>query len=61
MPAGAVTPVSRLRLATDEGAHTGLDVVEQEDGTVKVYYDLQGREASQSERGIYITNSKKIY
>ena len=61
VPAGAVSPVSRLRLAAAEGTHTGLDVVEQEDGTVKVYYDLQGRETSQPERGIYITNSKKIY
>ena len=43
------------------GATTGIDEVNGEDGMVKTIYDLQGRKLSEiKEPGFYIVNGKKI-
>ena len=38
----------------------GLQFVEQEDGSVKVYYDLQGRKLDSAHKGLVIENGKII-
>ena len=38
-----------------------IQIVEQEDGTVKVYYDLQGRRLGQARKGLVIENGKLIF
>ena len=38
-----------------------IQVVEQEDGSVKVYYDLQGRRLGQTRKGLVIENGKLIF
>lgn len=38
-----------------------IQVVEQEDGSVKVYYDLQGRRLGQVRKGLVIENGKLIF
>lgn len=47
-----------LRFSTDETE--GLQIVEQEDGTVKAYYDLQGRKLDSARKGLVIENGKII-
>ena len=42
------------------GDTEGLQFVEQEDGTVKVYYDLQGRKLDEAQKGLKIENGKVI-
>ena len=38
-----------------------IQVVEQEDGSVKVYYDLQGRRLGNARKGLVIENGKLIF
>ena len=38
-----------------------IQVVEQEDGSVKVYYDLQGRRLGNARKGLVIVNGKLIF
>jgi hypothetical protein len=38
-----------------------IQVVEQEDGSVKVYYDLNGRRLGQARKGLVIENGKLIF
>ena len=47
-----------LRISIDDTE--GLQFVEQEDGTVKVYYDLQGRKLDEAQKGLKIENGKVI-
>lgn len=47
-----------LRIEVDETE--GLQFVEQEDGTVKVSYDLQGRKLDDARKGLMIENGKVI-
>ncbi len=47
-----------LRISVDETE--GLQFVEQEDGTVKVSYDLQGRKLNEARKGLMIENGKVI-
>lgn len=47
-----------LRISVDETE--GLQFVEQEDGTVKVSYDLQGRKLDEARKGLMIENGKVI-
>jgi len=47
-----------FRIAVDETE--GLQFVEQEDGTVKVSYDLQGRKLNEARKGLMIENGKVI-
>lgn len=47
-----------LRISVDETE--GLQFVEQEDGTVKVSYDLQGRKLDDARKGLMIENGKVI-
>jgi hypothetical protein len=47
-----------LRISVDETE--GLQFVEQEDGTVKVSYDLQGRKLDDARKGLKIENGKVI-
>ena len=47
-----------LRIEVDETE--GLQFVEQEDGTVKVSYDLQGRKLNEARKGLMIENGKVI-
>ncbi len=47
-----------LRIEVDETE--GLQFVEQEDGTVKVSYDLQGRKLDEARKGLKIENGKVI-
>ena len=46
----------RIEVADPEG----LQFVEQEDGTVKAYYDLQGRKLDGARKGLVIENGKII-
>ena len=46
------------RIQTDDVE--GLQFVEQEDGTVKAYYDLQGRKLDGARKGLVIENGKII-
>jgi hypothetical protein len=46
----------RIEVADTEG----LQFVEQEDGTVKAYYDLQGRKLDSARKGLVIENGKII-
>lgn len=46
------------RIQTDDVE--GLQFVEQEDGTVKAYYDLQGRKLDSARKGLVIENGKII-
>ena len=43
------------------GEEQDIQVVEQEDGSVKVYYDLQGRRLGQVRKGLVIENGKLIF
>ena len=43
------------------GDEQDIRVVEQEDGSVKVYYDLQGRRLGQTRKGLVIENGKLIF
>ena len=55
---GSVSGGAPLRI---EVADTeGLQFVEQEDGTVKAYYDLQGRKLDSARKGLVIENGKII-
>lgn len=47
-----------LRFEVDDTE--GLQFVEQEDGSVKVYYDLQGRKLDSARKGLVIENGKII-
>ena len=47
-----------FRITTDDTE--GLQFVEQEDGTVKAYYDLQGRKIDGTRKGLVIENGKII-
>ena len=47
-----------LRIAVSDTE--GLQFVEQKDGTVKVYYDLQGRKLDEARKGLMIENGKVI-
>lgn len=47
-----------LRIAVNDTE--GLQIVEQEDGTVKVSYDLQGRKLDEARKGLMIENGKVI-
>ena len=47
-----------LRISIDDAE--GLQFVEQEDGTVKAYYDLQGRKLGSARKGLVIENGKII-
>jgi hypothetical protein len=47
-----------LRFEVDDTE--GLQFVEQEDGSVKVYYDLQGRKLDSTRKGLVIENGKII-
>lgn len=47
-----------FRITTDDTE--GLQYVEQEDGTVKAYYDLQGRKLDSAHKGLVIENGKII-
>jgi hypothetical protein len=46
----------RIEVADTEG----LQFIEQEDGTVKAYYDLQGRKLDSARKGLVIENGKII-
>jgi hypothetical protein len=43
------------------GDADGIQYVEQEDGSVKVYYDLQGRKTNADRKGLVIENGKVIF
>ena len=44
-----------------EESTNGIDIIEQEDGTVKLIYDMQGRQLKNGERQrMYIENGKKM-
>ena len=43
------------------GEEQDIQVVEQHDGTVKVYYDLQGRRLGNARKGLVIVNGKLIF
>ena len=43
------------------GEEQDIQVVEQHDGTVKVYYDLLGRRLGQARKGLVIENGKLIF
>lgn len=43
------------------GEEQDIQVVEQHDGTVKVYYDMQGRRLGQARKGLVIENGKLIF
>ncbi len=45
------------RISTGDDTE-GLQYVEQEDGSVKVYYDIQGRKADSTRKGLVIENGK---
>ena len=43
------------------GEEQNIQVVEQHDGSVKVYYDLQGRRLGNARKGLVIVNGKLIF
>jgi len=53
-------PVAPFRIAVGEEGQD-IQMVEQEDGSVKVYYDLQGRRLNQARKGLVIENGKLIF
>ncbi len=53
-PASSSAP---YRISTGDDTE-GLQYVEQEDGSVKVYYDIQGRKADSTRKGLVIENGK---
>ena len=55
IPSSTGAPL-RIEVADTEG----LQFVEQEDGTVKAYYDLQGRKLDGARKGLVIENGKII-
>ena len=55
IPSSSGAPL-RIEVADTEG----LEFVEQEDGTVKAYYDLQGRKLDGARKGLVIENGKII-
>lgn len=52
--------VSNAPLRIEVADTEGLQFVEQEDGTVKAYYDLQGRKLDSARKGLVIENGKII-
>ena len=54
------TSASGAPLRIEEAGTEGLQYVEQEDGTVKAYYDLQGRKLDGARKGLVIENGKII-
>jgi hypothetical protein len=54
------TSASGAPLRIEEAGTEGLQYVEQEDGTVKAYFDLQGRKLDGARKGLVIENGKII-
>lgn len=54
------TPGAPFRIAVGEEGQD-IQMVEQEDGSVKVYYDLQGRRLNHARKGLVIENGKLIF
>ena len=62
-----ITPISAsemkvpmMRISIDDNVLTGIQIIEGEDQTIKIIYDLQGRRLQKPEKGINIVNGQKI-
>ena len=53
-------PSNNAPFRIEEADAEGLQFVEQEDGTVKAYFDLQGRKLDSARKGLVIENGKII-
>ena len=49
-----------MDIAFDDNVDTGIDIVESEDQTVKLVFDLSGRRRQKPQQGINIINGQKI-
>ena len=49
-----------LSISTEGGVATGINIIENADGTIKVAYGLDGRRMNKEAKGIQIINHKKV-
>ena len=57
---GDVNPKAPYRISIGEEGQD-IKLVESKDGTVKLYYDLQGRRLGEAQKGLVIENGKLIF
>ncbi len=57
---GDVASQAPFRIVIDDGTE-GINIIEQEDGSIKVRYDLTGRKLTKRLKGLMIENGKVIF